>query len=1022
MAIYHLSAKIISRSSGANAVASAAYRSGSVLVAQAPVFGAVPVGGQAASVRYDFSRKSGVIYSEVLGPAGTPARLLDRETLWNEVERVEVRKDAQLAREVEFALPRELDRVEAVRLAREFVKDQFVAKGMVSDMNIHWDVGEDGEPKPHVHVMLALREVIPEAMVDGVTVEGGFGRKVREWNDRSVLTGWREAWAVAANRRLAELGIDARIDHRSHRELGLAIEPQGKIGPAAGRLEVRGEAVDQVERHREIARRNGALIIADANVALGALTRLTSTFTARDLEVFAFRHSDTGAQYDQVLAAVRGSPDLVLLGRDDRGRDRFSSREMVEVERRLEGHGAALAGRGSHAVSAARVEVLVARSVSLAADEAVLAASEGRAPQNGEGSRGLAGLVLSEGQRDALDHITRGGDLSLVVGFAGAGKSTVLGIAREVWEGAGYRVVGAALAGIAAEGLEGGSGISSRTLASWEYSWKEGRDRLSPQDVLVIDEAGLVGSRQLERVLGGVAAAGAKVVLVGDPEQLQSIEAGAAFRALIERHGAAEITEVRRQRLGWQQEATRELATGRTAAALVRYDGAGSIIAHETREAAKAALVAAWAEGRRSNPDARQLLLAHTRADVADLNLLARRQMKASGALGEDHPIETTRGVRAFAVGDQVVFLRNERSLGVKNGTLGAVITVGEGRLGVRLLSGELVRFDVKAYGDLDHGYASTLHKSQGATVDQSYVLASPGLDRHGAYVGLTRHREGVQVHYGRDDFKDFAAFQRVLGRERAKDTTLDYLDRFAEVRGLEVIGGGRSEAAEVRATEADKLAPKRNLFAGLKLAAASAPVKAVNPNSVALNQAIKTYAEAQGEILEARRVGRKLLPHELPHRDALYERLKEIDPLWARATAGAIGKAPDLVRGPLTGERQVALYKAILQEERFLADPNLRADKFVQQWQQLEAKRAATRGFEHSEVLREMIAFTTTLDKDPEMKRVASERYYGKSSEGAGAASSWPNEKELELDLAVELRRELNMALDKGLDRGMSL
>ena len=995
MAIFHLSAKIISRSSGSNAVASAAYRSGSALVAQAPDLGAAQPGGQpggqGASVLYDFSRKSGVIYSEILGPAGTPTRLLDRETLWNEVERIEVRKDAQLAREVEFALPRELDPVEAVRLAREFVKDQFVAKGMVSDMNIHWDVGEDGEPKPHVHVMLALREVIPEGVVDGVTVEGGFGRKVREWNDRSVLVGWREAWAVAANRRLAELGIDARIDHRSYRDLGLTLEPQSKIGPAAGRLEVRGAAVDQAARHREIARRNGEAIIADPNVAFGALTRLTSTFTTRDLEVFAFRHSDTGAQYDQVLAAMRGSSELVALGLDDRGRDRFSSREMVEVERRLAGHGAVLGARGGHVVSAARVKDVLERSALLAT--------------------GGAGLVLSEGQCDALDHIALGGDLSLVVGFAGAGKSTVLGVAREVWEGAGYRVYGAALAGIAAEGLEGGSGIPSRTLASWEYAWKEGRDRLSSGDVFVVDEAGLVGSRQLERVLGVVAAAGAKAVLVGDPEQLQSIEAGAAFRALIARHGAAEITEVRRQAVAWQQEATRELATGRTAAALARYDASGAIFAHESRAAAKAAMVAAWAEGRAQNPDARRVLVAHTRADVADLNLLARDQMKASGALGEDHPIETARGVRAFAVGEQLMFLRNERSLGVKNGTLGALVEVGAGRLGVRLLSGERVRFDVKAYADLDYGYASTLHKSQGSTVDQSYVLATDGLDRHAAYVGLTRHREGVQVHYGRDDFKDFSDFQRVLGRERAKDTTLDYLDRFAEVRGLEVL-----------ATKVAEPAPRRSMFAGLKLSGPSAPAKVVDANTVALRRLVITYAEVQGEILQAQREGRKLLPHELPHRDAVFERLRDVDPVWARATVEAIAKAPGLTRGPLEGERVTALYDAIIEERRFLTDPNLRADRFAQQWNDLHAKRGATRGFEQREIMRAMMALASTLDKDPEMKRVVSERFYGTAPDEVGPANGLPNERALDRDLTFELRRDLQKALDKSLDRGMSL
>ena len=156
------------------------------------------------------------------------------------------------------------------------------------------------------------------------------------------------------------------------------------------------------------------------------------------------------------------------------------------------------------------------------------------------------GLTLGEGQRDALEHITGSGDLALVVGYAGTGKSAMLGVAREAWEAQGYQVRGAALSGIATESLEAGSGIGSRTIASLEHGWAQGRDVLTARDVLVIDEAGMIGSRQMDRVLSAAELAGAKVVLVGDAEQLQAIEAGAAFRALTERHGAAEITEIRR--------------------------------------------------------------------------------------------------------------------------------------------------------------------------------------------------------------------------------------------------------------------------------------------------------------------------------------------------------------------------------------------------------------------------------------------------------------------------------------------
>ena len=139
-------------------------------------------------------------------------------------------------------------------------------------------------------------------------------------------------------------------------------------------------------------------------------------------------------------------------------------------------------------------------------------------------------------------------DLGVVVGYAGTGKSRCWALRARRGRGAGYAVRGAALSGIAAENLEAGSAIASRTIASLEHQWDQGRELLTSRDVLVIDEAGMVGSRQMERVLSHAADAGAKVVLVGDPQQLQAIEAGAAFRSIAERHGGVEITEVRRQR------------------------------------------------------------------------------------------------------------------------------------------------------------------------------------------------------------------------------------------------------------------------------------------------------------------------------------------------------------------------------------------------------------------------------------------------------------------------------------------
>jgi Ti-type conjugative transfer relaxase TraA len=359
--------------------------------------------------------------------------------------------------------------------------------------------------------------------------------------------------------------------------------------------------------------------------------------------------------------------------------------------------------------------------------------------------------------------------------------------ARRAWEAAGYSVKGGALAGIAAENLENASGITARTLASWERSWDKGYDQLGKRDIFVVDEAGLVGTRQLARMLEHVEKAGAKLVLVGDPEQLQAIEAGAAFRGIAAQVGMVELSEVWRQKLDWQKDATRQMAAGRTTEALKAYRHHGSIQAASTRDEARRALLAAWQKDRHENPAESRIMLAYTRADVRLLNEQARSLRRAAGEIGKGEDIQTERGAREFAPGDRLFFLKNERSLRVKNGSLGTVEKIRNGLLQVRIDGDEARRVvvDSKHYPHLEHGYAATIHKAQGTTVDRAYVLATRHFDRHSTYVALSRHRESVTTFYGRDDFTprwNTASaeenFMATLSRKRPKELAHDYLDR----------------------------------------------------------------------------------------------------------------------------------------------------------------------------------------------------------------------------------------------------
>ena len=545
------------------------------------------------------------------------------------------------------------------------------------------------------------------------------------------------------------------------------------------------------------------------------------------------------------------------------------------------------------------------------------------------------GLVLSGEQKSAFEHVTRGKGLAVVVGYAGTGKSAMLGVAREAWESSGYNVRGAALSGIAAEGLENGSGIASRTIASLEHQWDKGREHLTAKDVLVIDEAGMVGTRQMERVLVAAARAGAKVVLVGDQQQLQAIEAGAAFRAIHERHGGVEISEVRRQLSAWQQDATRQLATGRTGEAVRTYEERGMVHAADTREDARTALIERWNQDRQASPGDSRIILTHTNDEVRELNQMARDKMREAGALGADATIKAARGERLFASGDRIIFLRNERGLGVKNGTLGTVATASAQSMAVRTDDGREVAFDTKDYGHIDHGYAATIHKAQGMTVDRAHVLATPGMDSHSAYVAMSRHRDGLALHYGRDDFADQSKLVRTLSRERGKDMAGDYKPEqaFAELRGITF----RERIVEMVRQVPEKA---KSIFGNFRPQARQLEPLPIQTNTQnEQRRAVERYARALGVIGTMQAQALPVLPHQKAALEKAGKALEAIRPHAAADLAKAIERRPELIAEAAGGRSQEAM-RAMQHEAAIRTDPALRTERFVSDWQGLIAAR----------------------------------------------------------------------------------
>ncbi|TBG72998.1 Ti-type conjugative transfer relaxase TraA, partial [Rhizobium leguminosarum] len=554
-----------------------------------------------------------------------------------------------------------------------------------------------------------------------------------------------------------------------------------------------GGAVSRVRISPQSADRNAETIRRRPDEILKLITNEKSVFNRYDIARALHRTiNDDPQTFQNAFAAVMASKALVQLKPDSsslRGRDgeaRYSTVEMVAIEGVIASNVMAMKARQNHGVFKRHVDAAIA-----AQDKSIQAGN----PSPGQG--------LSAEQRHAIEHVTGPGQIAVVIGFAGAGKSTMLAAARHAWEAQGYRVHGAALAGKAAEGLEQSSGIASRTLASWEYSWQADRGRLNARDVFVIDEGGMVGSRQLARFVDEVKRAGAKLVLVGDHEQLQAIGAGAPFRAIAEAVGHAQLSEVRRQRTDWQKQASIDFASHRTAAGLSAYEARGSVHLKTDRAETLKAIIADYVADRSANPNDTRIAMAHRRDDVRAINAGIRARLQDRGELsrststsddrGEELTYQTNNGKRSFARGDRIVFLENDRDLAVKNGMLGEVIAVAPDAIQVRLdgkartQDGQRqVIIPVNSYQAFDHGYATTIHKTQGATVDRSFVLASTTMDRHLTYVAMTRHREEVQLYAGLDAFKTVRSLTETLSRSGVKETTLDYTHDFANRRGME--------------------------------------------------------------------------------------------------------------------------------------------------------------------------------------------------------------------------------------------
>lgn len=399
---------------------------------------------------------------------------------------------------------------------------------------------------------------------------------------------------------------------------------------------------------------------------------------------------------------------------------------------------------------------------------------------------------LADEQAAMVRALTTSGDgVQVVLAKAGAGKTTALDAAREAWQRSGLVVHGTALGSFATKELRD-SGIDACTTARLMLDVQ--RYGLPRGSVLVVDEAGMVGTRQLASLARHAEEAGAKLVLVGDDHQLPEIDAGGAFRGLADRLGAIELQENRRQQDPADRQALDAYRAGRPEELVELLRRQGRVAVAPDVGQTRAGLVRDWWEGAEAEGLENVAMIALRRSEVRELNELARDTMRQAGRLGDREIVLD--GDRAFVVGDRVVTRQNAPRLGVVNGSRGELVGFSDdGAMQVRLDDGGQVvglpaEYATARRGEqpyVEHGYAITANGIQGGTTHRAYVLGSDELYREWGYVAFSRHRhelrfyvtapdvpENQQLELGAGAADPLAQITRALGESRAKTFAID--------------------------------------------------------------------------------------------------------------------------------------------------------------------------------------------------------------------------------------------------------
>lgn len=784
MAISFAHVSIHSRHKGHSAVAAAAYRSGSKLH------------DERTGITYDFTNRKDVKYSEVMLPEQAHDQFQDRQILWNEVERAETRKNSQVSKDIVLALPKELNLVQHIELAKRFAQVHFVSNVIAADISIH----DHGDGNPHAHILITTRRMEHDRFAKhkardlNPVFAKGFIVEEDHWNDQ---------WRDFQNAYFEEIGFDLSVDF----DHVIPERHEGGFQDKANHY-IREENNLIKEARQDIA-------LHDIDNFINIISIEHSVFTRRDIENLLFKTIELehyNEFFQLTVERIFANKNVICLGENALGQKAYTTRHQFIQECNLLKEVDILRSRQNHQLNDGIKEFLNKTS-------------------------------LSEEQKQAFEFVVSSGDITCVVGRPGVGKSYMLSPVNSFYESQGCRVLGAALSGKVAKQLHDDAGINASTIASLTAKITSGTFSFTNRDILIIDEAGMVDFANMSFLINRVKEARAKLILVGDPDQLRPIKKGAIFRSIAEHVGCFTMVDIKRQRDEKDRKASISLARGQVDEAIKHYHrkNAITIANNKVGESATNMLISGWFSQIYSCNDLKNnIILAHANSTIHDLNQRARdmlikstlldseqflftQEKKAQSTLckgqyviathtdselgliggeqgriislnkkhivlqmNDDRIITLPAYLRRYvettnlhdfyiAKGERILFKKGDQDIGVKNGDIGSVLTVNEHHFEVSLDSGAIITIP-KRYKQLDYAYAMTVHKSQGMSVENAFVCVdTKWWDRALGFVAMTRHKTKLELYANSTNFPDMEKLINGLSQKTIADNVIDY-------------------------------------------------------------------------------------------------------------------------------------------------------------------------------------------------------------------------------------------------------